>query len=41
MENDSAVDMQAESDPEETTLDDELLAEQPKGLGIQDGTSNT
>ena len=41
MENDAVVDMQAETDLDESTTDDDLLAATHKGEGITDGTSNT
>jgi hypothetical protein len=41
MEKDIAVDVQAETDPDETMADDDLLAVAEKGQGITDGTSNT
>jgi len=41
MENDTVIDAQLEIDPDETSVNEELLAAQPTSLGIKDGTSNT
>ena len=43
MENDTVVDVQAETEPDESMTDDDLLATSDKGtgLGIKDGSSNT
>jgi hypothetical protein len=41
MEKDAVVDMQADTDLDESTTDDDLLAATQKGEGITDGTSNT
>jgi len=43
MENDTLVDVQAETEPDEAIADDDLLAATDKGssLGIKDGSSNT
>jgi hypothetical protein len=41
MENDAVVDMQADTDLDESTTDDDLLAATHKGEGITDGTSDT